>query len=205
MGLDDERHAERLVACKCASNCGYSLQHMRAADLEPDSLVRNALVCASHTLCFCQDFLTHLIKVIEALACKNHKVACAMHCSAMQAIDVKGKRCQGQVPGRCRNSPQSLPPVLDLTSCNTSGLLVQISGPLGRKSLPTYRSNNTLEIVCKLTAAIQQAKVGLEAQNMCMTECSTAHQLSNASPGLQGHSIFHRSGSRSLLLEATLA
>ena len=139
------RRTMKVVICECASKHGSHSQHMRAADLESDSLIRNALICTSDALCFCQNFLAHLIKVIEALACKKEKLTC-MHFTAEPCRHL----VQRDVPGKCKNSPQSLPPVLDLTSCNTSGLRVQISGPLGRKSLPTCRSTDSFRTPCKL-------------------------------------------------------
>ena len=116
---------------------------MRTANLEADGLVRDAFVCTSDAFCLLQDLLPHLLEVIEAFAYSS-KVTCLCLISRRQCVDHHQSQSvrAAAAPGKCRNSPQSLPAELDFTSCRTKGLLVQISGPLGKKSLPTWSIHN---------------------------------------------------------------
>lgn len=147
---------------------------MRATNLESDSLVRNALVCTSDPFCFCQDFLTHLVKIVKALACTQHQSVYSMFCIEEAQLQTD------YIPGKCRNSPQSLPPVLDLTSCRTSGLLVHISGPLGKKSLPTCVSvrvkvsGRSTGVLLMQSCSWKLAKLSMQKQPKVSNWCYTA-------------------------------
>lgn len=100
-------------ACLVAKNEKRGLQDMRTADFESDGLVRNAFVGSGYAFSFLQDLLAHLIKVEEAFAWDQATSTLDM-CS--QCSSGMSSTCQHCLPGKWRNSPQSLPLVFDLTS-----------------------------------------------------------------------------------------
>ena len=145
---------------------------MRTADLEADGFVRYAFVCTSDAFCLLQDLLPHLLEVIEALAYSSKGTCLCLISQRVDANHDQSQSVRAAAPGKCRNSPQSLPAELDFTSCRTKGLLVQISGPLGKKSLPTWSTHD---------------------HHNTLNATSSPIQVQHA-PEPLGHLIFHCSG-----------
>ena len=80
-----------------------NVQDIGAADLQPDGLVGDALVAASHVLGLLQDLLPDLIEVVEDLACSMVSSECCWEHDSMELQLLQ--RC-ATIPGACRNSPK---------------------------------------------------------------------------------------------------